>query len=862
MRDIAKVKVQSVQAGTPAPDFEATTLDGKPFKLSDLRGKVVLVDFWATWCVPCVAELPRVKALYEKFGGDHFAVVGISFDSDAATARKFTSAQQLPWTQIWAEKGDEGPIAGLYGVGGIPATFLVGADGKVIERDLRGDELTKAVARETRKLAGGGTPPDTSPMGDLVRRVLRVDTALQPRETPAALPAESPEARAVLNATVARYREMKSYRDTYGWTARLEQKSEAPMEGRIDGSLAWTSGRIVNKSDVAHVYCDGRKVTWYWPAANQYVQEIQDDDLSGALHEPEWFHYGQRAAGMHPLAVLLVAGDNATESLPIVVVTDVQPTTRGGQSGRLLHGRFRVDGLPHAAALPFEAFIDDQRGLFEEFRLNYTDSYRAALRESYEGDPDAVERAEIVITLRDIECDKPIEDAAFVLNEPGARKIDMFSVMSNVRTVRPRQLLGQDAPALTGTTLDGSPFDLAAERGKTVVVAFWGTWAPQAEQMLRELQRLAAEDTPNVRIVGVGRNDAVGGPAMRGMIERCGVKFPQVNDGDGKLAEAWNVACLPLIYVVGPAGRVNRVLQSWTDDARQELSDCLPGLAGGPTTRPVDAPADPSEPDETVGFTLKVDGKPVGDARVKAETLENANVSRWNMSEQDIDGDGEAELIFPDWQGSLSILKPSTGALQRIQLMGMEATSMNSVRGVRIDGQTCWLCSGTRYRVVNVDSREGEEAVALHSPRGELLWTFRPQVDKGLHAQSQAAAGDLDGDGRVEFVIGITTQERKQIDENSYEITNMAGRLVWLDQTGQRIAERETEGSIELLHVTNAGPGKPATLLCISNGMLERYSLAPPPGGDPQENVAGMSPAGPSACMPAPQNTTAGDSGD
>jgi len=190
-----------------APDFEATALDGKLFKLSELRGKLVLLDFWATWCAPCVAELPNLKKTHEKFAADGLTIVSISFDRDAQTARKFAAEKQMNWPQVWAEKADEGPIGNLYGVGGIPATFLIGPDGKVIERDLRGEELVKAVEREVNKLKKSKGEPTTE-IAEIV-----LETALRPSQPakvpPSARPADAPEARALLEAVGDRYRSLK-----------------------------------------------------------------------------------------------------------------------------------------------------------------------------------------------------------------------------------------------------------------------------------------------------------------------------------------------------------------------------------------------------------------------------------------------------------------------------------------------------------------------------------------------------------------------------------------------------------------------------------------------------------------------------
>ena len=152
-RDIEKVEILGVHPGKPAPDFTATTLDGKPFKLSALRGKVVLLDFWATLCSCGAAKSPSVKEAHEKYAEDGLVAVGISLDRREKAARDYISEKQLTWVHIWVEKADKGPIADLYGVSSIPATFLIAPDGKVVGKDLRGDKLLEAVRTEITKLS-------------------------------------------------------------------------------------------------------------------------------------------------------------------------------------------------------------------------------------------------------------------------------------------------------------------------------------------------------------------------------------------------------------------------------------------------------------------------------------------------------------------------------------------------------------------------------------------------------------------------------------------------------------------------------------------------------------------------------------
>ena len=140
-----KVGGRPLQAGDRAPDFTIKTLDGHDLTLADFRGKYVLLDFWATWCAPCLAEMPNLKAVQERFSKDpRFALIGVSLDDHPREATSMVKSLNMSWLQGIAEP--ESPVVSAYGATAIPATFFIGPDGKILARDLRGEKTKTAVA--------------------------------------------------------------------------------------------------------------------------------------------------------------------------------------------------------------------------------------------------------------------------------------------------------------------------------------------------------------------------------------------------------------------------------------------------------------------------------------------------------------------------------------------------------------------------------------------------------------------------------------------------------------------------------------------------------------------------------------------
>lgn len=132
------------RVGRPAPTTSVTDVDGKAFRFEDLKGKYVLVDFWATWCAPCLAELPRVQTAEAKYRDKGLRVVSVSLDETKGAVVDFVRARKLPWTQVH-NATCAGDLVQAFGVGSIPATFLIDPKGTIVRLDLRGPALDKAL---------------------------------------------------------------------------------------------------------------------------------------------------------------------------------------------------------------------------------------------------------------------------------------------------------------------------------------------------------------------------------------------------------------------------------------------------------------------------------------------------------------------------------------------------------------------------------------------------------------------------------------------------------------------------------------------------------------------------------------------
>ncbi len=145
----------SLKVNDPAPNFSVTDIYNNDISLDDFRGKILLFDFWAIWCKPCLAEIPQLKEIYKNYHDQGFEILGINYDADVTKVKDFITKNDIPWPQIHDYKHEKksmskvigGTISDLYKVFGVPTYYLIDKDGKILAKNVRGKKLIELLQK-------------------------------------------------------------------------------------------------------------------------------------------------------------------------------------------------------------------------------------------------------------------------------------------------------------------------------------------------------------------------------------------------------------------------------------------------------------------------------------------------------------------------------------------------------------------------------------------------------------------------------------------------------------------------------------------------------------------------------------------
>jgi peroxiredoxin len=140
-------EIEILAVGKRAPDFETQTIDGQKTGLASMNGSIVVLDFWASWSQPCLERTRELKRIQKRYRQDGVVLIGISLDTDLATAEEYLSDNHVTWPTVASGKGMQDPVARSYGVQALPVSYLIGRDGTIQDRLRPGDDVDRAVSR-------------------------------------------------------------------------------------------------------------------------------------------------------------------------------------------------------------------------------------------------------------------------------------------------------------------------------------------------------------------------------------------------------------------------------------------------------------------------------------------------------------------------------------------------------------------------------------------------------------------------------------------------------------------------------------------------------------------------------------------
>ncbi|MCI0365923.1 MAG: redoxin domain-containing protein [Phycisphaerales bacterium] len=696
------------------------------------------------------------------------------------------------------------------------------------------------------------------------------------------------QAEALFKAAQDAYRKLSSYQDTFQirYDAKLKDDAgDGPPPGmeEQEGSLKFARpNRIVLLTAQRTVCCDGKTLTVRWDQLGQYTQESAPAELAldNVAMQP-----GFGFMSDHPALDLLLTKAGSDPLRDFKKITSVTAEELNGEPGQRIAGEIQPDSYPFEVSMPISVWLSDATHLIGQVRVDLKPFFDTMAEQSralggeeeeeevdeeeedhddlpqHDQDPEEGEDAQdeddgaanfsmpkydkldVIISLNRITLNEDIAPQVFAFKpESGDEKVEEFQFGGD--DSQQQELVGKPAPDFTGLDLEGKPVSLADYRGRVVMLDFWATWCGPCVQAIPHIQKLADKfaDKP-VTVLGMNRDQPGSESRVKKFLEKKKITFRQVmpqdadEAGEGEsIAEKYFVQGIPCSVLIDQQGIVQSVHVGFMPGAEDELAEQIESLLAGKSLfdpaeiaqRERDGAAEESTPDQPSEPPAATSGalEEVAPERLVDGGKAPGQIYAYQAQRIDVDDDGAQEIVTPSTSGGLDIISSDGASLKRLKLKGVkQGSSLNAIKPIRLDGRLHWLIGSTRYGMTG-NQTEGE--VALHDGEGQRLWSYKPQLPEKFTCTMVLDAGDLDGDGAPEFVIGINSYKFQSSNRQRFMMpTNQSAFVSVLDREGSLTSQRRAGKTIEFLHVTPARNGQRGTIICVGDSRLRRFTFDP-----------------------------------
>ena len=678
---------------------------------------------------------------------------------------------------------------------------------------------------------------------------LRAEDKPAPFDPGGVTPTEQ-KARDLIDAAVKKYRAAKSYQDTL----EMNMDMGADRNQKKSASNFFTApNRLALRSDDFSLVSDGAHLWTYAPMLKQYTEISAPKQLDiSELGSPRMMG----SSPIHPVIAAMTQPDKSLEKLfpTFKLAPGAFAYKIKGRPGLRVDGTVEIAQIPSEKPVPLTLVFDEDGGLLNELKLDLSDAMKALTErnDADNGGGHAIGKAVISIQFSNVKLDAAIPDSEFEFKPPaGAKKVEDFDYSDAVHSTEDsvvmttelssqagdenaNELLGRPAPEIAATDLAGKAVSLAALKDRVVVLVFW--LAADSDDALTAMKALAEKYAAKpVTIIGVNCDPRLKSADALKLLQSKNLSDRQVLDADGEIARKFKLGASTTAMLIDAKGMVADVQAKDDEDGvvfmAPKLIVRIDRLLKGESLRPIKGESTKKAEDDGNAMTelspeRLVEGDPLSGAGM--------GMNMYQARLFDLEGNGQQQLIAPDgMSGGLVIVSADGSSIKKLRFKGAGTQAqISAFQPVRMPAGVHWLIAFTQYGFRGGNS--STTTVRLYGPDGEAVWTFKPELPEKTNSNIVFAAGDLDGGGKPEFAIGMSTYRMKKSGANSYMQESAAAWLIVLDAAGKPLVQRRVGRSIQFVHITTPKPGELPQVLCFDDGgKVRRYSLAPAPAPAP-----------------------------